>query len=85
MKEDSDYNASLSNWEDFIKSTVWADFKSLIEGLVLVAHITLETEIDMVKVFNSQGEVAAFRKVLQFPEIVINDMKYDSKEEEKNE
>lgn len=68
-------------WEEFLKSSIWADFQSNLAAWIFDIRNQLESSQDHDVVLRLQGNVEALRRVLLLPESVLFELEQQLKGE----
>lgn len=77
-------SANLLEFQDFVESRVWRDFKESIEGKMALNRIALEIAKEPMDMYFLQGQILELKFLLDLPDLIIEHLKV-IKEEEKEE
>jgi len=87
--EEVELKSSAAAFEEFLKSTIWADIRAELDIWLEGVRDGLEdTESDEKDLFRNQGRAEAIRYVMSLPETIkdtIIDLEQQKREEKENE
>lgn len=76
--------SSIAQVTDFKESVVWTDLTLLLTERIDLMRDMLETELDVEKIRVIQGQIKAYREMLDLPTIVIQAIEIQNEELKQN-
>lgn len=71
--------SSLSDLENFKKSTIWKDMEDTITLAIEEAYKDIEDEENVLKIYRLQGEIKRLRSFYNLLDVIIEDKKISVK------
>lgn len=72
--------SNVTNFEDFLESSIWKDLRNEFESMLDNVRDNLEIEKDSEEIRRFQGRAQALRYAIALPKIVLEELKDEVKE-----